>query len=379
MLPKAVVLSLTLLTLSLYLFKLGGYAISLALIFNVFYLISNPILRSHLNVFIVFFLFFVFNLLYQFWAVNILEFLKTFALFTLAIFNFLNFGRLSEHFFDSKALKFTVKICALITITVAILQIAEFLFLGTTTYYSFLDSISINTAKSAGRFQAVNFLSYIRPISLYHEPSYYGSVLLVLFISSIKLKMHFLWKMLTLLGIVLSLSMTVYFFTLVFLIFTFRKNKIILGLFVVIALFLFNGSDILDLLRVREISVQGSSGNERLIAPIYAIIYEFTKVYTIFGRALGQTEKQLDNSFFVLFSYFGILFPLLLYFIWLYIKKYLPEFSSQLVFVIYFFNVLFVNGAIITPESQFMLFFLFLVLRFRLFEGTKKTIYNKLI
>ena len=86
-------------------------------------------------------------------------------------------------------------------------------------------------------------------------------------------------------------------------------------------------------------------------------------MYTIFGRALGQMSKQLDNSFFLLFGYFGVFFPLLLYFIWHYIRMALNKSSNQAVFIIFFVNILFLNGAIITPESQFMLFFLLVVLQ----------------
>ncbi len=355
-------LSGTLLSLSLIIFKIGGFVFSLAFIFNLYFLVSKPLLKSHLHIYFIFLTFFLFNLVYQIWAINIIEFIKTFALFSFAILTFLNLKGVSKRNWNETSLHFTVKFCALITVGFAVLQVSEFLFLNTTNYYKLFDGVSISTAESADRFQAVNLLSFIRPISVYHEPSYYGSVLLLLFMCANALRMHIFWKILTLFGIVTSLSMTVYFFTIVYIGYMLRNYKYILVISLSVLLFFFSGPEILDILRINEISKEGTSGNERLVAPIYSIINEFTKVYTIFGRALGQTEKQLDNSFFVLFGYFGVFFPLLLYFIWRYIRVVFNKSSFQLVFIIFFLNVLFLNGAIITPESQFMLFFLFLVL-----------------
>lgn len=358
----AFLLSVTLLSLSLVIFKIGGFAVSLAFLFNFYFLVSKPLLRSHIYIYFFFLSFFLFNLFYQIWALEIVEFIKTFALFSFAILTFLNIKRVSTTNWSETSLQYTVKFCALISVGFALLQVSEFLFLNTTNYYKIFDSISISTAESADRFQAVNLLSYIRPISVYHEPSYYGSVLLLLFMCSNALRMHIIWKFLTFFGIVLSLSMTVYFFTILYIVYMLRDYKYFIVISLIVGFVFFEGSEIFSILRIDEISNEGTSGNERIIAPIYSIIYEFTKVYTIFGRALGQTEKQLDNSFFVLFGYFGVFFPLLLYLIWRYIKIALTKSSFQLVFMIFFLNILFLNGAIITPESQFMLFFLFLVL-----------------
>jgi len=355
-------LSVTLLSLSLIIFKIGGFAVSVAFIFNLYFLVSKPLLRSHLYIYFFFLSFFLFNLVYQIWALDLVEFIKTFALFSFAILTFLNLKRIIIRNWSETSLQYTVKFCTLITVGFALLQVSEFLLLNTTNYYKIFDSISISTAESADRFQAVNLLSYIRPISVYHEPSYYGSVMLLLFMCSNALRMHIIWKFITFFGIVLSLSMTVYFFTILYIGYMLRDYKYIIAILLIVGYVFFTGSEILSLIRIDEISDEGTSGNERLVAPIYSIISEFTKVYTVFGRALGQTEKQLDNSFFVLFAYFGIFFPLLLYFIWRYIKIALKKRSSQLVFIIFFLNILFLNGAIITPESQFMLFFLFLVL-----------------
>lgn len=356
-------LSLTLLSLSLVIFKIGGFAISMAFVFNLYFLISKAQLRSHLKVYFLFLTFFLFNLFYQIWALDFGEFIKTFALFSFAILTFLNLKRYSMRNWSETSLEYTVKICTLITVGFAILQVTEFLFLNTTSYFKMFDGVSISTAESADRFQAVNLLSYIRPISVYHEPSYYGSVLLLLFISSNLLKIHLFWRLFSFLGIVLSLSMTVYFFTIIYIIYMLREYKYYMATIVFICFFYIPVDEILASLRIDELSQEGTSGNERLIAPLYSVVYEFIKVYTIFGRALGQTEKQLDNSFFVLLSYFGIFFPFLLYVIWRYVKSTLNKMSSQLVFMIFFMNMLFLNGAIITPESQFMIFFLFLVLQ----------------
>jgi hypothetical protein len=353
-------LAVTLLSLSLILFKVGGFTVSLAFVFNLYFLVSKPLLRSHLNIFFLFLSFFLFNLFYQIWALDIVEFVKTFALFSFAIFTFLNLKRVSINNWSEKSLHFSVKLCAFITVGVAVLQVFEFLFFNTTNSYKIFDSISISTAESTDRFQAVNLLTFIRPISVYHEPSYYGSVVLLLFMCVNALRMHLVWKFITFVGILLSLSMTVYFFTILYISYLLKDYKYLI--LMIFGFFILASPEIWTMLRIDEISREGTSGNQRLVAPIYSIMYEFTKVYTVFGRALGQTEKQLDNSFFVLFGYFGVFFPLLLYFIWRYIKITLNNSSAQLVFIIFFLNILFLNGAVITPESQFMLFFLFLVL-----------------
>lgn len=355
-------LSVTLLSLSLVFFKIGGYSVSVAFIFNLYFLVSKPLLRSHLYIYFFFLLFFLFNLIYQIWALDIVEFIKTCTLFSFAILTFLNYKRVSLKNWSEASLKNTVKFCVLITVGIALLQVSEFLFLNSTNYYKIFDGISISTAESADRFQAVNLLSFIRPISVYHEPSYYGSVLLLLFMCANALRMHFIWKFLTFFGIILSLSMTVYFFTILYIGYLLRDYKYILAILLIVGFVFFAGPELLITLRIDEIIREGTSGNQRVVAPIYSIIFEFSKVYTIFGRSLGQMEKQLDNSFFVLFGYFGVFFPLLLYFIWCYIKISLKKSTDQVVFIIFFLNVLFLNGAIITPESQFMLFLLFLVL-----------------
>ncbi len=356
-------LSVTLLSLSLVIFKIGTFAVSSAFIFNLYFLVSKPLLRSHIFIYFCFLSFFFFNLFYQIWALDIEEFIKTFALFSFAILTFLNLKRVSLRNWSETSLQSTVKFSVLITVGFAVLQVSEFFFWNTTNYYKFFDGVSISTAESADRFQAVNLLSYMRPISVYHEPSYYGSVLLLLFMCSNALRMHIIWKFLTFFGIVLSLSMTVYFFTIMYIGYMLRDIKYIIVISLIIGYVVFAGTEIFSILRIDEISREGTSGNQRLIAPIFSVIDEFTEVYTIFGRALGQMKKQLDNSFFLLFGYFGVFFPLLLYFIWRYIKSAFNESSFQIVFIIFFLNILFLNGAIITPESQFMLFFLFMVLQ----------------
>jgi hypothetical protein len=358
-------IALTLLSLSFYVFKIFGFAISLGFIFNLFLIFFNPISKKDLQIIFLFSVFFFCNLIYQFWALDLLEFLKTFFLMIIAIYSFLNFPKFDYKFITSNVLKNVIFFSSLLIIVFGFFQVFYFLIFKSTDLYFLFDSISISTAKSAGRFQAVNLLSYIRPISFYHEPSYLGSILLLLFISSISLKMSKFFSVFLFFGILGSLSMTVYFFTFVFLIYEFRRFYFfyILSFLSFFIIILFSSNLDLSFFRFSELTLPGSSGHERIIAPFNSILYEFNFVSTIFGRALGQTQKQLDNSFYVLLSYFGVFLPLLFYFVFIHVKKIFCNNENVIIFFIFFFNMLFLNGAIITPESQFLLFFMFLVLK----------------
>ena len=68
------------------------------------------------------------------------------------------------------------------------IQVFENILLGSSSTWFLLDSVSISTATDISRFQAMNLLSYMRPISFYHEPSYLGIVLLILLICANELK-----------------------------------------------------------------------------------------------------------------------------------------------------------------------------------------------
>lgn len=359
-------MAFSLLSLSFFVIQVFGFSISLAFIFNLALIFFNPIYKKDLIIILIFVFFFISNLLYQFWALNIWEFIKTFSLMIIAIYSFISLPRIDYKYFNLNVLKNVIVFSSILIITFGFLQVFFFLFFNSTDLFFLFDKISISTAKNAGRFQAVNLLSYIRPISFYHEPSYLGSVLFLLLISSIKLKFNKFFSIFLFLGILGSLSMTVYFFTFLYLIFEFRKFYIFIfsiGFLLLFIFFFFSEID-LSFFRFSELTLAGSSGHERIIAPFNSILFEFNFVTTIFGRALGQTQKQLDNSFYVLLSYFGSFLPLIFYLIYIHVKTILVYTESIIIFFIFFFNMLFLNGAIITPESQFLILFCFIVLKF---------------
>ena len=218
----------------------------------------------------------------------------------------------------------------------AIVQIGALLLFEDDSYFFLLDPLSISTSDDVGRFQAANLLWYIRPSSIYHEPSFFGLVSLVL--------LH-LYKVTTgklsfinIFSIILSMSSTAMFFTLLY-IFWYRKMFWkILGMIMVLVLII----NFYKYTRIEEIFMPGTSGHERLIKPILDLVVNLNRNHL--AIPLGNLFPQTNNSLQILFAYFGIFSGLLIVFVSR-IYKVMPVVLC----------ILFTNGAFLTPDGAILL------------------------
>ena len=107
--------------------------------------------------------------------------------------------------------------------------------------------------------------------------------------------------------------------------------------------------------RFSEIFQEGTSGWARLVKPFNEVSNEIIENWSYFGRAIGNNKVVHDNSFFLIISYTGLLFPFFLFFIFKYSKKILIK--NKYV-ILGFLNLIFMNGALFTPESSFLVMIL---------------------
>jgi hypothetical protein len=135
------------------------------------------------------------------------------------------------------------------------------------------------------------------------------------------------------------------------------KNIFWLFLLTVIIILIKVDNETLDnVFRFTEILNSGTSGNERLIGPYDYLINEIFIKKHFLGIPLGQSDLIFNNSFYLLFLYFGILTPFLFFILIAFI--FLRFKSDSFKYLIAFFALLFLNGAIFTLESALILYFL---------------------
>ncbi|KIO54181.1 hypothetical protein [Flavobacterium hibernum] len=348
-----------LLTLSLYVFRLIGYSFSFAffllgllIILSLKYIPTNSwriyfLLLIHQYIVLVLFVF----------ELDFIEFLKSFLLVNIALL-----AILSSKFHIPRAIlqinfKAIFSFAACIIVFYELIQVLEYNLMGTSFSWFFLDKYSISTAEDVGRFQAVNFLDYMRPISLYHEPSYLGLVLFSMLIwgDSVKIKLEV--KLLIILGIILSFSTTIYLFMVLYYIPKLYNNKyvkVFFCLFVVYFIIKYNIT-IFEFFRFNEIATEGTSGYARIGAPFFQVIDIIFYQHNFFGIPFGQSPIMFDNSFFVIFSYYGILTPLFYLLIFGSVFKNVKEYNKLFDYFLIVGACLFVNGAFFTPETSFLI------------------------
>lgn len=110
------------------------------------------------------------------------EFLKSFMLTIVMLFTYITSLRPKYILRNLIDYKIIIKFAAFIIGGFEFVQISEQLLMGSTTSWFWLDGVSISTADSIGRFEAVNFLGIFRPISFFHEPSYLAAICFVLLV-----------------------------------------------------------------------------------------------------------------------------------------------------------------------------------------------------
>lgn len=286
-----------------------------------------------------------------------LEFFKSFALFSYSYLFFiltLNVDKDMKKLID---IKIILWLTALLLISFEMFQIFEQYFYGTYASWFWLDGLSISTATDVGRFEAINFKGYMRPVSFLYEPGFLGEILLFLIvINDNNLKSKKL-EFLLLMGLLLTLSALSILLCSIYYAFKFllttksRYVKYIYFLAVIVGLFYFER--IYYLSRVDEIFTEGTSGYIRLTEPFLETI-QLLLVNT-FGIPLGQSELVFNNSIFLILIYFGLLTPFLFILLYLKLQKGLVFGFSLFQYIFVFISVLLVNGAIFTPESALLL------------------------
>ena len=218
----------------------------------------------------------------------------------------------------------------------AVIQVVTLVWLKDDSYFFLLDPISISTAEDVGRFQAANLMWYMRPISIYHEPSFFGLVSLVL------LHVHYVrtnkLNYINVLAIILSMSSTAIFFLLLYLVWKKTLLLKVFGLAVVgVLMFTFYSYTRLD-----EVLQAGTSGHERLVKPILDLWVNYARNFL--AVPVGNLFPQTNNSIQLLFAYLGIA-SLLLIPLALTAYRILPVVLC----------ILFTNGAFLTPDGAILL------------------------
>ena len=252
---------------------------------------------------------------------------------------------------------FIGKVCISVTFLFVVTQILELMLLGTSESWFFLEQFSISTAQSVDRFQAPNMLSFYRPIGQYHEPSYLALVGFMFFvIDDIHPSTDLLIKALSISIIILSLSATIWFFFVTYLI-VFKLRGIYMLLWIPVGIVLLFSLDLLAVFRINEIFIVGSSGWFRIIRPLYELI-SVLQVYP-FGIPVGNNRFIFDNSIYLLMTYLGVLsLPVVLGVAVLAVTR---RFNNRILYFV--LCCMMVNGAIITVES-------FLMIGFVIFSST---------
>jgi hypothetical protein len=357
-------LLLTILTFSITVFKLvDGFSVSLSVFFILSYLvfeIQSGVYWSTFYKIAALLSYFILIALFHLYNLDTWEFFKSFALTILSFFVFFLTVESRNKIAERIDLKWVVSYSILLIVGFELVQIAEQLLFGSHLTWFLLDKISISTATEVDRFQSVNFLNYFRPVSFFHEPSYLAVILFILFTISSFYNVNPVVKYSAVLGILMSMSTSIILFLIIYFIIVGKKQWLFISilLFGLIISFFAVDIDFKELFRLSEITMEGTSGNERLIKPLRIVYDEVINRLSIFGIPLGQSKVIFDNSFFLLFLYFGILTPILLLSFYLYVRN--------SIFNIYFISryllgigaILFVNGAFFTPESNVLMFLL---------------------
>jgi hypothetical protein len=298
--------------------------------------------------------------LFHLYNLDTWEFFKSFALTTLSLFVFFLSIESSENISRKLDLKWVVSWAILMIVGFELVQIIEQLLFGSHQTWFLLDKISISTATEIDRFQSVNFLNYFRPISFFHEPSYLAVVLFILYTISSFYTISPWVKYAAVLGILMSMSTSIILFLALYFLIVGNKKWVIISLlfFAVLFSFFAINIDIKELFRLSEVTMEGTSGNERLIKPLKIVYDEVINGLSILGIPLGQSKIIFDNSFYLLFLYFGVLTPIIFFLFYFYIRNTITDISHISRYLLGVGAILFVNGAFFTPESNILMFLL---------------------
>jgi len=376
--PKALmitsVLLFSILTLNISLFNFAGFTVTGAVVslFFIFLAYFKKIKIHRIQSLIFFIFFLITNAITQMGELDAEEFLKSFLLTLCFLFVFFNTLSNEKINLPSASIHYLILLSSLIIVGFEFIQIGEQFLLNSHKSWFYLAEFSTSTAESVGRFQAAGFLSYMRPISIYYEPSFLGFVLLLLYsINGEYGQLPKLQKLLGL-GIFSTLSSTIIFFFILYLVM--ERSKRLTGVIIaggiclafVLSIILFFP----EIFRLNEMFAPGTSGHERLVRP-FELTFSYLQTLP-FGLALGQSSVLFNNSLFLLVLYMGVLFPLFIGFMLLFVYKNLNDIVTFYKGIIIFSALLFLNGAIFTLEGTFFIF----IINYFLTVKRKYEIYN---
>lgn len=347
-------LILSICTLSLSVIRIAEYPVTFAFFFVLVYVAKTigKIKLTDLFAFSILNAFLIFNALVNIGRLDVIEFIKSYLLTVFFLYCYTtSFSILSKQI-GGICYHSLIFYSTTLIVGFEALQIIDQIYFDSTSLWFLFDGISISTADDIGRFEAVNYLGFFRPISFYHEPSYLAAVLFVLFVANDQQLKNKTVRYTLIVSIFFTLSITLLVFLIIYLLielFDRQKKYFLILLPIVFLMLIYMFLNFTFFFRFDEINTEGTSGWIRLILPMS----ETNKIInqSIFGIPLGQSKFIFDNSLFLIISTFGILTPILLSTLIIYIKNKLRSNILTLKYLTVFFSILFLNGAIFTIEA----------------------------
>jgi hypothetical protein len=353
-------------------FEIFNYHVSLSIFFVFYYIATtlDEVSLKKLHFLLLLIAVMIFNLILNIATVNWIEFIKSFIL--VGIFLYCYIFSCSTSARNNKIdYNYLVKACAFILGLFELLQVGQNIILKENSLWFIFDGVSISNATDIKRFSAVNLNGYYRPISFYHEPSYLAAIFFVLYaVNDVRIKSEII-KYILIFLIVLTLSATfVLMLSMYMLVDIFHKKRILFykGFLLLMIPMLFWSSYLIDFFRIGEIAIEGSSGWYRFNMPFVETLKIVKSNWS--GIPLGQINYQLDNSLFLIISYFGVFAIPLFVFLFLQIFRLSSVDGTVLAlkYSVVGVSLLFLSGALFTPESAV----LFILLNSAFFEEKSK-------
>lgn len=300
------------------------------------------------------------TILFYRYEFDLVEYFKSFVQISLFLFVVLTSLRPIKVLQSEIIFPLVVKAAIVILIVFELYQVCSFVFLADYSPWFFLDGFSISTADDPGRFSAVNLAGFLRPISLYHEPSYLAFVLFELLVIGRNYNIGSPYTLSCLLGIILTVSSVVFIFLGIYLLFCksspVRSSIRKLVLFFLPVILIIFGGLFYESLRLDELSIPGTSGHERITLPLYYVVDELSS--SPLGVPFGNIPFQFNNSFFLLFAYFGVATLFFLGLFYIAFKKMRNNKYDMFPYILVILCLSFITGALFTVESAFFVLFL---------------------
>lgn len=354
------ILSISIATLSLAIvFVVDNYPITLASLVVALYccmVVKSKFPPRSIIAYGMVVIFFVLNaIINQSWL-NEVEFIKSFLLTSVMLFVYITSFDVKNSIIELIDWPTIFKYVVYLVVGFLSVQLFEQFILGSTFSWFWLDGISISTADDVGRFEAANSPGIFRPTSLYHEPSYLAVILFLLLLIHDRLFAGGLLRYILIASIVSTLSSSILSILSVYLIFDlwFRSKVILSWLSVILFVaFFFNAELVLEFSRLKEVSMEGTSGYIRVVEPFL----ETSRLLAVapLGIPLGQSPIVFNNSLFLIPLYFGLFTPLVCLVWWWAILKRIKSLRYVLSYFFGVLSMLVVSGAIFTMESAFLL------------------------